>query len=64
MTDKVQTLTFGLTKSGVLYANEKILVRNCTSFALTPAHLILTTTQHLLKFIHLVGIDGMYLTRR
>ncbi|KAF1830666.1 IkappaB kinase complex, IKAP component [Decorospora gaudefroyi] len=48
-----QTLAFGLTKSGVLYANERILVRNCTSFVATTAHLIFTTTQHLLKFVHL-----------
>ncbi|CAG5182057.1 uncharacterized protein ALTATR162_LOCUS9970 [Alternaria atra] len=50
-----QTLAFGLTKSGVLYANERILVRNCTSFVITTAHLIFTTTQHLLKFVHLAS---------
>jgi hypothetical protein len=53
-----QALSFGLTKSGVLFANERILVRNCTSFVVTPAHLIFTTTQHLLKFVHLTSIDG------
>jgi elongator complex protein 1 len=47
-----------LTKSGVLYANERTLVRNCTSFVVTPAHLIFTTTQHLLKFVHLTSPDG------
>lgn len=53
-------IAFGLTKSGVLLANERVLVRNCTSFVLTPAHLIFTTTQHLLKFVHLTGLDGKY----
>ncbi|KAH8691783.1 IKI3 family-domain-containing protein [Phaeosphaeriaceae sp. PMI808] len=54
-----QTLAFGLTRSGILFANENILIRNCTSFAVTPAHLILTTTQHLIKFVHLVCIDEL-----
>ncbi|KAF2025124.1 IkappaB kinase complex, IKAP component [Setomelanomma holmii] len=54
-----QSLAFGLTKSGVLYANDRILVRNCTSFALSPSHLIFTTTQHLLKFVHLVNADDL-----
>ncbi|KAJ4311796.1 putative elongator complex protein 1 [Neodidymelliopsis sp. IMI 364377] len=54
-----QDLAFGLTKSGVLFANERVLVRNCTSFVLTPAHLIFTTTQHLLKFVHLTGLDEL-----
>ncbi|EDU46765.1 elongator complex protein 1 [Pyrenophora tritici-repentis Pt-1C-BFP] len=54
-----QTLAFGLTKSGVLYVNEQILVRNCTSFVATTAHLIFTTTQHLLKFVHLADADEL-----
>ncbi|KAH6875352.1 elongator complex protein 1 [Alternaria rosae] len=54
-----QTLAFGLTKSGVLYANERILIRNCTSFVVTAAHLIFTTTQHLLKFVHLASADEL-----
>lgn len=41
-------------------ANERVLVRNCTSFAVTPSHLILTTTQHLLKFIHLTSLNGEF----
>jgi elongator complex protein 1 len=53
-----QSVAVGLTKSGVLYANEQMLVRNCTSFVITPAHLIFTTTQHLLKFVHLTSLDG------
>ncbi|KAF2127337.1 elongator complex protein 1 [Dothidotthia symphoricarpi CBS 119687] len=50
-----QTLAFGLTKSGVLFANDRILVRNCTSYLVTPAHLIFTTSQHLIKFVHLTS---------
>lgn len=57
-------IAFGLTKSGVLFANERILVRNCTSFVVTPAHLIFTTTQHLLKFVHLTSLDGKNIHRR
>lgn len=57
-TNKAQSVAFGLTKSGALYANERVLVRNCTSFTVTPAHLIFTTTQHLLKFVHLTRLDG------
>lgn len=51
-------MAFGLTRSGILYANERVLLRNCTSFVVTPAHLILTTTQHLLKFVHLTRLNG------
>lgn len=49
---------FGLSDNGVLFANERVLARNCTSFLVTPAHLIFTTGQHLLKFVHMVGVDG------
>ncbi|KAF2635875.1 elongator complex protein 1 [Massarina eburnea CBS 473.64] len=52
-------VAFGLTKSGILSANERILVRNCTSFVITPAHLIFTTTQHLLKFVHLSSVEEL-----
>lgn len=56
--NETQRVAFGLTKSGVLYANELMLVRNCTSFVVTSAHLIFTTTQHLLKFVHLTRLNG------
>lgn len=54
---------YGLSRNGHLYANgprgdSRLLVKNCTSFLVTPDHLILTTTNHLLKFVHLAGIDG------
>ncbi|KAH7094464.1 elongator complex protein 1 [Paraphoma chrysanthemicola] len=54
-----QSLAFGLTRNGVLYANDRVLVRNCASFVVTPAHLIFTTTQHLLKFVHLETADDL-----
>lgn len=46
---------FSLAENGYLFANERRLVRNCTSFLVTSAHLIFTTSQHLLKFVHLTG---------
>ncbi|KAH0358198.1 IkappaB kinase complex, IKAP component, partial [Aureobasidium melanogenum] len=61
--DDETTIVFGLTAGGTLYgyrkssgdleAQECLQIRNCTSFLTTPAHLIFTTTQHLLKFVHL-----------
>lgn len=44
---------FSLAENGSLYANKDCLLRNCTSFAVTPAHLLYTTSQHLLKIAHL-----------
>lgn len=49
---------FGLADNGILFANERILARNCTSFLVTPAHLIFTTSQHLLKFAHIAKAEG------
>lgn len=49
---------FGLSHSGLLSANEVVLARNCTSFLVTPAHLIFTTGQHLLKFVHMTAVEG------
>lgn len=51
-------IVFGLSTNGSLYANDRLLTRNCTSFLVTSAHLIFTTTQHLLKFVHMIGVDG------
>ncbi|KAF2235143.1 IKI3-domain-containing protein [Viridothelium virens] len=55
-------IIFGLTATGTLYATEpwsgrqgSQLARNCTSFLVTQAHLIFTTSQHLLKFVHLTA---------
>lgn len=51
---------FGLSHSGLLSANGVVLARNCTSFLVTPAHLIFTTGQHLLKFVHMAAVEGMF----
>jgi elongator complex protein 1 len=48
----------GLSRNGHLYADSKLLVKNCTSFLVTPAHLIFTTNNHFLKFIHLTDVEG------
>ena len=50
-------VVFGLSRNGHLYANSRLLLKNCTSFLVTPAHLIVTTTNHLVKFIHLTDVD-------
>jgi len=53
-----QILAFGLSRGGHLYANRRLLMRNCTSFGVTSEHVVLTTSNHLLKFIHLNDVDG------
>ncbi|KAL2073136.1 hypothetical protein VTL71DRAFT_10460 [Oculimacula yallundae] len=52
-------ISFGLSSHGHLYANSRLLVKNCTSFLVTSAHLIFTTTTHLLKFVHITGVDDL-----
>ena len=50
---------FSLANNGSLYANQHHLARNCTSFLVTPAHLIFTTSQNLLKFAHMANsVEG------
>ncbi|KFA71906.1 hypothetical protein S40288_09207 [Stachybotrys chartarum IBT 40288] len=44
---------FGLSRNGHLYANSRLLTKNCTSFIVTPSHLIFTTSNHFVKFVHL-----------
>lgn len=61
--DDETIIVFGLSAGGTLFgyrksseddkAQECLQIRNCTSFLTTPAHLIFTTTQHLLKFVNL-----------
>lgn len=46
---------FSLSENGSLFADHRRLARNCTSFLVTPAHLVYTTSQHLLKFVHIAG---------
>ncbi|KAK2813112.1 hypothetical protein FQN50_000789 [Emmonsiellopsis sp. PD_5] len=52
-------ILFSLSKSGALYGNKRLLAKNCTSFVVTAAHLIFTTTQHLLKFVHITKVDDL-----
>jgi elongator complex protein 1 len=53
------TMAFGLSRGGHLYANSRSLAKNCTSFVVTPSHLIFTTNNHFVKFVHLVSnVDG------
>lgn len=47
------TLAFGLSRNGHLYANSRLLAKNCTSFTVTPSHLIFTTSNHFVKYVHL-----------
>ncbi|RDA92560.1 hypothetical protein CP533_0920 [Ophiocordyceps camponoti-saundersi (nom. inval.)] len=46
-------VAYGLSKNGHLYANQRLLAKNCTSFLLSQDHLIFTTGNHLVKFVHL-----------
>lgn len=52
------TIVLGLTISGAFYANERCLIKDCTSFLVTQAHIIFTTSQHLLKFVHLTQVES------
>lgn len=54
-----EIVAFGLSRSGHLYANSRLLVKNCTSFLVTCDHLIFTTSNHYLKFVHLSRPEGM-----
>ncbi|KAJ5176282.1 uncharacterized protein N7482_002159 [Penicillium canariense] len=54
-----ERLLITMTRTGTLYANKRVLAKNCTSFLVTPAHLLFTTSQHLLKFVHLNRVDDM-----
>lgn len=44
---------FGLSRNGHIYANSRLLAKNCTSFVVTPSHLIFTTSNHFVKYVHL-----------
>ncbi|KAK0613849.1 IKI3 family-domain-containing protein [Immersiella caudata] len=52
-------LAFGLSRNGHLYAGSRQLTKNCTSFLVTSSHLIFTTSNHLVKFVHLDTVDGL-----
>ena len=51
--------TFSLSSSGRLFADKRLLAQNCTSFLVTPAHLIFTTSPHLLKFVHMADVGDL-----
>jgi elongator complex protein 1 len=42
-----------MSRNGELFADNRLLARGCTSFLVTNQHLIFTTLQHFLKFVHL-----------
>ncbi|KAJ5569907.1 uncharacterized protein N7459_009337 [Penicillium hispanicum] len=48
-----------MARTGTFFANKRVLARNCTSFLVTSAHLLFTTSQHLLKFVHLNRVEEM-----
>lgn len=59
-----ENLAFGLSRAGHLYANSRQLVKNCTSFLVTPTDLVFTTSNHLVKFVHLASVEGTLLAIR
>ena len=48
-----------LSSKGALSVGTRNLARDCSSFIVTDTHLIFTTTQHLLKFVHLTEPPNM-----
>jgi elongator complex protein 1 len=46
-------VAFGISKNGKLFANDVLLSSAITSMALTDSHLLITTAQHTLRFVHL-----------
>ncbi|ODV95952.1 hypothetical protein PACTADRAFT_2255 [Pachysolen tannophilus NRRL Y-2460] len=46
-------VVFGITSNGKLFANDQQLSSAVTSLKVTEAHLIYTTAQHQIKFVHL-----------
>lgn len=52
-----EIITFELSEQGVLHITPQdanaLRIQGCTSFIVTQDHLIYTTSQHLLKFVHL-----------
>ncbi|KAK4135631.1 IkappaB kinase complex, IKAP component [Trichocladium antarcticum] len=53
VTHNGELIAFGLSRNGHLYANSRQLAKNCTSFLVTENHLIFTTSNHFVKFVHL-----------
>ncbi|KAL8992832.1 MAG: hypothetical protein Q9169_006806 [Polycauliona sp. 2 TL-2023] len=46
---------FKLAKNGSLLFKNRLVITGCTSYLVTPSHLIFTTSQHMLKFVHLAA---------
>ncbi|KAK9473310.1 IKI3 family-domain-containing protein [Dipodascopsis tothii] len=59
VTIEEELVVFGLTENGRLYANQRRLATSCTSMVVTDDHLIFTTAQHLLKFVHLSNVESL-----
>lgn len=55
----MESSIFRLTENGALFAKERLLSGNCTSFIETPYHLIFTTARNLLKFVHMTAVENM-----
>lgn len=55
-----EVMPIGLSRSGHIYAGIRQLAKNCTSFVLTPDHLIFTTSNHLVKYVHLTNASGKF----
>jgi elongator complex protein 1 len=54
--DGDRNIALGLSSNGVLHISsttQNLKIPGCTSFCVTATHLIYTTSQHLLKFVHL-----------
>lgn len=54
-----EVVAIGMSRNGHLYANSRQVAKNCTSFLVTPDHLVFTTANHYVKFIHLLPPDEM-----
>lgn len=54
-----QLLAVGMNRNGHLYAGSRVLAKNCTSFLVTPDHIVFTTNNHLIKFVHLDEVEAM-----
>ena len=52
-------VAIGLNRNGHLYAGSRALAKNCTSFLVTPDHIIFTTNNHFVKFVHLDEVEAM-----
>ncbi|KAM0325355.1 hypothetical protein ACHAQA_007340 [Verticillium albo-atrum] len=54
-----RSVAIGMTRNGHLYADSRLLAKNCTSFVVTDAHIIFTTNNHFVKFVHLLDPEEM-----